>query len=212
MSVILTVASHAIHRQCRLCDVLRNVAGLAIEAAMGSRQRVARLCIVIKTPALPAIWIVTKRTIRPQPTFMVPVTVAGVAIQRRSLELQGAMAFLARHDGMASDQRKSGDIVIKGRSTPADLSVTLFAANAQLAFVSIILLVTGHAAGRELVAIKIPGVARIALDLCMRAFQWKFRPVMIEMNRFPLVLIVAGFALGAISSRVNILDLVALHA
>jgi hypothetical protein len=212
MGVILTVASHAIRRQCRLCDALRDVACLAIQTAMGSRQRVACLCIVIKTPALPAIRVVTKRTVGSQPAFMMPVAVTGVAIQRRPLELLGAMAFLARHDGMASNQRKPGDIVIKGRFTPADLSVTLFAANAELAFVSIILLVTRHAAGRQSVAIDIPGMAGIALDLRVRAFQWKFRPVMVEVNRFPLVLIVAGFALGAVSSGVNVLDFVAIYA
>jgi len=179
---------------------------------MGSRQRVARLRIMIITPALPAIRVVTKRTAGPQPAFMMPVAVTGVAIQRRSLELLGAMAFLARYDGMASNQRKPGNIVIKGRSTPADISVTLFAANAQLALVPIILLVTGHAGGRQSVAVEVPGMARIAPDLGMRALQWKFRPVVVEMNRFPLVLIVAGFAFGAISSGVGILNLVAIHA
>jgi hypothetical protein len=179
---------------------------------MGSRQRVACLCIVIITPALPAIRVVTKRAVGSQPAFMMPVAVTGVAIQRRPLELLGAMAFLARHDGMASNQRKPGDIVIKGRFAPADLSVTLFAANAKLAFVSIILLMTGRAAGAQSVAIEIPGMASIALDLRMRALKWKFRLVMVEMDCLPLVLIVAGFALGAVSSGVNILDLVAIHA
>jgi hypothetical protein len=75
MGVILTVASHAIRRQCRLCDVLGDVAGLAIEAAMGSRQRVACLCVVIVTPALPAVRVVTKRAVGSQPAFMMPVAV-----------------------------------------------------------------------------------------------------------------------------------------
>jgi hypothetical protein len=130
MYVILAVTRHAIRRQCRLCEILRGVTGLAIEAAMGSRQRVARLRIVIKTPALPAIRVVTKRAVGSQPAFMMPVAVTGVAIQRRPFELLGTMAFLARHDGMASNQGKAGDIVIKGRFAPTDLSVTLFAATA----------------------------------------------------------------------------------
>ena len=90
--------------------------------------------------------------------------------------------------------------------------MTLLAASAQFPSVSIILLVTGHAAGRQFVAIEVPGMASIAFDLRMRAFQWKFRPVMVEVNRFPLVLIVAGFALGAVSSGVNVLDFVAIYA
>ena len=78
---------------------------------------------------------------------------------------------------------------------------------------SIILLVTGHAAGRQLVAIEIPAMARIALDPRVPASQWIFRRlVMIEMSRLPHVLIVTGLALGSVSSGVNILNLMAIHA
>ncbi len=211
MRVILAVTGHAIRRQCWLCDVLRDVAGLAIEAAMGSRQGVARLRVVVVAPALPAVRVVAKCAIRPQPAFMMPVAVAGVAIQRRALELLRAMTFLARHDGMASDQRKSSDVVIEGGPAPAGVPVTLLAAITQLAFVSIILLMTRHARGRQLVAIEIAGMARVALDLRMPAFQRKFGLVMVEVGRFPLVLIVAGFAPGAVSSGVDILNLVTVH-
>ena len=140
------------------------------------------------------------------------VAVAGVAIQRRALELQRAMAFLARHDGVTSDQRKSGDIMIeRRRSAPAGLAVTLLAAISKLALVLVVLLVTGHAGRCQLVAIEIPGVTEIALDLRVRGSQRIFRLVMIEMNRFPLVLVVAAFALGAVASGVNVLNLVAIH-
>ena len=72
---------------------------------------------------------------------------------------------------------------------------------------------TGHTAGCQLVAIEIPGMARIALDLRVPTSQRIFRRlVMIEMSRLPLVLIVTGLALGAVSSSVNILNLVAIHA
>jgi hypothetical protein len=142
---------------------------------------------------------------------MMPVAVAGFAIQRRSLELLRAMAFLARHDGMAPDQRKSSDVVIEGRSAPTGLSVTLLAATAQSAFVPVILLVTSHASRRQLVAIEIAGMTPVALDLRMRAFQWIPGLVMVEMNRLPLVLIMAGFALGTVSSGMGILNLVTIH-
>ena len=65
MGVILAVTSHALCRQRGLYDVLLDVAGVAIEAAMGSRQRVTRLCVVIVAPTLPAIRVVTKRTVLP---------------------------------------------------------------------------------------------------------------------------------------------------
>jgi hypothetical protein len=142
---------------------------------------------------------------------MMPIAVAGFAIQRRALELLRAMAFLARHDGMAPDQRKSSDVVIEGRSAPAGLPMTLLAATAKPAFVPVILLVTRHASGRQLVAIEIAGMTRVALDLRMRAFQWIFGLVMVEMDRLPLVLVMASFALGAVSLGMEILNSVAIH-
>jgi hypothetical protein len=85
---------------------------------------------------------------------MMLVPVAGGANQWCVLEQQGAMAFLARHDGVADDERKSRDVVIEGRySVPAGLSVTLLAAIAKLAFVLVILSVTRHTGRRQLVAI-----------------------------------------------------------
>ena len=75
----------------------------------------------------------------------------------------------------------------------------------------VIFLVTRHTGRRQLVAIDITGMAEIALDLHMRCSQRIFCLVMIEMNRFPLVLVVAAFALGTVSSGVNVLNLVAIH-
>jgi hypothetical protein len=142
------------------------------------------------------------------------VRVAGGASQRRAFEQQRAMAFLARYDRMAPDQRKSSDVVIEGLYlTPTGLAVALLTAVAKLPFVPIILAVTRHTGRRQLVAIEIAGVARIALDLRVRGSQWKFRRlVMIEANRAPLVLVVAGLAFGAVSSGVNILNPVAIDA
>jgi hypothetical protein len=144
---------------------------------------------------------------------MMLVPVAGGANQWRALEQQSAMAFLARHDGVAPDQRKSRDVVIEGRySAPAGLSVTLLAATAKLTFVLVILSVTRHTGRRQLVAIEIACVAHIALNLRMRGSQWKFcRLVMIEGNRAPLFLVVAALALGAVPSGVDILNLVAIR-
>ena len=213
MRVILAMARQAILRQRRLCDVLGDMTGLAIEITMGSGERVSRLCTVIIAPAFPAIRVVTKRTVRPEAAFMMLVAVAGVAIQRRALELQRTMALLASHDGVASDQRKPGDIMIEGRRlAPAGLSVTLLAATSKLALVLVVLLVAGHTGRCQLVAIDIPGMAEVAFDLRMRSSQRVFRLVMIEMNRLPLVLVVAAFAFCAVASGVNVLDLVAIQA
>src|SRR5664279_366572 len=212
MRVILAMAGQAIHQERRFRDVLDGVAGLAIEATVGPGQRIVRLRVVIVAPALPAVRVVTKRTVQAQAAFMMLVAMASVAIQRRALELQRAMALLASHDSVAADQRKSGDIVIEGRDfAPIGLAVTLLAAISQLALVLVILLVTRHTGRRQLVAIDIAGMAEIALDLHMRCSQRIFCLVMIEMNRFPLVLVVAAFALGTVPSGVNVLNPVAIH-
>lgn len=214
MRVVLPVTRIAVRSQLDPGDVPHNVAGLAIEAAVRARQRKARLGVVIKAPSLPTVRVVAERAIRPQPPFMMAVPVAGVAAQRRSLEQQGAMALLARHDRVTSNERKPGEIVIKGGySAPADLYVTALAAISELALVPVILEMTGSTSRRQLVAIESSGMARIALHLCMRSSQWKFGlPVMIEANCAPLVLVVAAFALGTVPFVVDILNPMAIDA
>jgi hypothetical protein len=188
--------------------MLGDVAGLAVETAMGTGQRVARLRVVIKAPAFPTIRIVTRPAVWPQAPLMMLIAVAGVAVQQRAFEHQRAMALLASDHGMASNQRKSSDVVVEGRyTTPTGLSVALLAATAKAAVMPIILLVARHASGCQFVAIEVSCVAGIAFDLRMRASQWKFRRlVMVEMNRFPLCRRVAAFALCAVSSGVNVLN------
>jgi len=142
---------------------------------------------------------------------MMLVRVTGRASQRRAFEQRSAMAFLAGNDGVAPDQGESRDVMIEGRcSAPAGLAVTLLTAASELAFVRVILSVTGHAGRRQLIAIEIARVAAIALDLRMRGSQWKLRRlVMVEADRAPLALVVAAIALAAVSPGVDILNLVA---
>jgi len=145
---------------------------------------------------------------------MMLVPVAGGARQRRILEPQRAMAFLARHRGVASDQWKSRDVVIEGRyAAPVVLAMASLAPNAKLPFVPIILAVARRTHCRQLVAVEIAGVAGIALNLRMCGPERKFRLfVVIEVNRDPLVLVVATFALGPMPSGMDILNLVAIDA
>jgi hypothetical protein len=65
MYVILLVAPIAIRVQRDLRNVLGNVASVAIEAAVCSRQRVACLRVVIKAPSPPTIRVVAERAICP---------------------------------------------------------------------------------------------------------------------------------------------------
>src|SRR5450756_150592 len=207
MRVILAMAGQAIHRQRRPHDVLGDVAGLAIEVAVRPRQRIARLRVVIVAPALPAVRVVAERAVQPQTALMMLVAVAGVAFQRRALELQRAMALLAGNDRVASYQRKPGNVVIECRClAPTGLVVTLLASGSELALVLVVLLVTRQAGGRQLFVIDISGMAEVALDRHMRGPQRVFRLVVIEANRLPLVLVVATLALGAVTPGVNVLN------
>ena len=100
-----------------------------------------------------------------------------------------------------------------GYAAPILLAMASPAANAKLGVVSIIVAMARHTCGRQLIAIKLTAVARIALDLCMCGPEGKFRVlIMIEADRAPLVLFVASSALGAVPPGMNILNPVAIDA
>jgi hypothetical protein len=65
MHVVLLVTPPALRRQHNLGNVLGNVAGMAIDAAVCSGQRVACLRVVIEAPSCPTIRVVADRTIGP---------------------------------------------------------------------------------------------------------------------------------------------------
>ncbi len=88
MYVVVLVARMAIRCQRDLGNVLGDVASVAIEAAVCSGQRIARLRVVIEAPSLPTTRVVAERTICPQAPLMMLVPVARAARQRRVLEPQ----------------------------------------------------------------------------------------------------------------------------
>ncbi len=213
MHVILLMTRIAIRRQRDLGNVPGHVAGVAIEAAMCPGQRIACLGVMIEAPSRPTIRVVAERTIGAQAPLVMLVPVAGGACERRILEPGRAVTFLARHDGVPSNQRKSRDVVIEERyAAPIVLAVAPLAAGAELAFMPVILAVAGDACCRELVAIKVARVAGIALDLGMCGPQRKFGLVVIEENRGPFILVVASVALGAVAADMNVLNGVAIGA
>ena len=65
MHVVLPVTPIAVRRQHNLGNVLDNVAGVAIDAAVCPCQRVVRLRVVIEAPSRPTIRVVAERTIGP---------------------------------------------------------------------------------------------------------------------------------------------------
>lgn len=124
------------------------------------------------------------------------------------------MAFLARHDAVVSDQRKSRDIMIEGcYAAPLVLAMASLAANAKLAVVRVIGAMARDTRGRQLVAIEIACVAGIALDSCMGGPEREFCVlIVIKADCRPLVLLVAGCAFRAVPSAMDILNPVAIHA
>ena len=175
MRVILAMTRIAIRGQNDLSGILSNVAGVTIEAAMGPGQRVARLRVVVKAPPRPTIRIMAECAIRAESTLMVLIAMAGDKVQRRALECERAMAFLAWNDGVATDQRKSRNVVIEGRHTaPIVVAVTSLVTIAKLTVVPIVLAVTGNAGRPQLVAIKIVSMARVTLHFCRALLSGNF--------------------------------------
>lgn len=212
MYVVLLMTRIAIVPEYDLRDILRGVAGVAVEVAMGARQRKMRLGIMVEAPERPCVRIVAKGAIGPQASFVMLVPMTGGARQPRILKPPRPVALFAGRDGMASDQRKPREVVVEGsNAAPGALAVALLAAGAELAVMAIILAMAGHAGRRQLVAIEIAGVTGVAFYLRMGVPERKFRvPVVIETDRRPLVLFVAGLALGAVASAMDVLNPVAI--
>src|SRR5882757_5509069 len=104
------------------------------------------------------------------------------------------MAFLARHDGVESDQGKSRDIMIeRRRATPTILAMASLAAIAKQALMPVILPMTRYAGRRQLIAMEIAGMTGIALDLRVGSSQRKSRRLaVIEPDCRPLGRVVAA--------------------
>ncbi len=204
----------AIRRRHHLRHILRDVAGLAVEIAVRTGQRVFCPGVVLKAPLLPIKGIMAEAAIRPEAPFVMLVAVTFHTFQRGLLEFRRTMTRFAANVRMAADQWKSRDIVIdRYRLMPRDLGVTIFAFDAELSFVPIVLPVARYARGRQLVAIKIAAVAGVALDLRMGAFQSVFGVlVVVEANHLPLVFGVAVSATWSVAPHVYILDHVTAHA
>lgn len=211
MDVVAAVAANASTRKRDLGGRLDRVAGVAIEPFMGSIQDVAGLGVMVETPADPAVRVVAQRAIAGQAALVMLILVAARAGPRRLLEGGRAVAFLARHNGVAPDEREACDIVIEGHlPAPAGLFVALLAAGAQLRLMRVILLVAGDAGCCELVAIKVAGVTGIAFDLGVLSAQRELgHAVVIELHGLPLGRGVASLALGAVACRMSVLQAMA---
>ena len=179
---------------------------------MRSGQRIFCLRVVIKSPASPAVGVVTKTAIGSKATLVVIILVAARANDRSSLVRCSLMAFFARNDGVPAYQRKASQFMVEsGCLSPTGVLVTLFTPGSELPLVGIVLLVARDATGCQFVAKK-ADVTGVALDLHMRAAQGILCFVVIEPRLFPVILPVTRFTFGPIAASVNILNFVACDA
>jgi len=209
--VVLGVAAVAVRCLRDAVRHLRLVAGMAVEPGVRAGQRELRLPVVIETPDRPAVGIVTCVAIGSEASLVQGVLMAAGAGARRVLEGFRAMALIAADLRVTADQWKSRQIVVEcDRLAPARLFMALLATGAELALVGLILLVTGHALGGQLVAVEITFMTGVALDLRVLAPQRKLgQLVVIEAHGLPFLRGVAGFALGTVPAGMRIIDAVA---
>ena len=207
MRIIPGMAAKACRIEDGSCDNFDAMARVTLETLVRPGQRVPGLLVVIEAPANPAVRIVAKRAVGPKASHMVLVLVAGNASTLCVLERRRAMAFLARYDGMQPNKREARDVVVESDLlTPAGLVVALGTADAELALVGVVLLVTPDACRRELVAIEISLVTGITLDLGMGAKQREFRRLgVVEAHARPRLGRVTRLALGAVSATMDVL-------
>lgn len=176
VSVITTMAAVTgrWRRHFLLCG--RLMTGAALQPFMCSCQCKLRLLVVVEAPECPTIGVVTGGTLGAQRAAVMFVFVARGTRCGRILECLRAMAFLAGHRGVQSDQGKSRQIVIeRNLLQPLRFVVTTLTARAELAFVRIVGLVAGNAGYRELVLIEVTLVTAGAFDRRVCALEREFR-------------------------------------
>ena len=179
---------------------------------MRSCQRIFCLRVVIKSPASPAVGVVTKTAIASQATLVMVILVAARACDRSSFVRRGLMAFLARNDRVSAYQREASKIVVEtSRLSPAGVLVAFFTPGPELPLMRIVLLVTRDACSGQFVAER-ADMAGIAFDFHMRAAQGILCFIVIESGVFPVTLAVTRFTFGPVAARVNILNFVACDA
>ena len=176
MGIVTAVAAKAVHRKLSCRHILFGVTVVACDRRMLPGQREACVLPVIEAPEHPAIWIVATFARFAEAALVVDVVVARVAGARHILKRLALMASLARHRGVKPNQGKTREVVVEGDFlAPSRFIVARLALCAELAFVRIVLLVTGGTTGRELVSVDIARVAAIAQDLPVLAAKREFR-------------------------------------
>ncbi len=169
---------------------------------------------MIETPKLPTIWIMTTLAVRAKGSLVCRIIVTSAARFCRVLVGLRAMAILAWHNRMETNQRKLREIVIKNDLlAPIGLVVATFTALSKLPIMGVIRLVTGHTGHWQFISEEIAFVAAVAFNLFMSAFKREQgRLGVVEAYGLPLFWRMTGLAFLAIPAAMDILNLVAINA
>ena len=224
MFVVLLVASDTELFELHLAvqrPLFGQMAGVALRIAMFALQRVLGLLIVIEGAGLPVLGGMAGGAFLPiAPLVPFLLIVFPMASHTLRLDLQpgvgttdaALVATLALGILVLVAQWELGVVVIETGVFPAPLVVTTLALLAEIAsmtFLLIVFLMAGDAFGRQFLRLVEQAlfrqVAGIALGLAMLALQGVMGiPVMIEIDFLPATVVVAGFALGAVTALVSL--------
>lgn len=127
------------------------MAGMTIQSFMFAIQFVVGLVVVVKAPQFPAVGVMTQFAIITETLFMrVFGLVTGNALYRRTLERRGQMTFLTGSDGVLSNKRKVGQIMIKNHLvSPTVFIVATLAPVTFLALVFVVQAMAGMTFGAD---------------------------------------------------------------
>lgn len=174
-------------------------------------EDVLGLGIVIELPEPPSIGIMTMSTFGAETPFVLIIRlVTAHAVQPGVLVCVVQVAFFAGSDGMDTNQRKFGEIMVKKHlGSPAPLIVAALTHIPFLTFVDIVLMMTIITICSKLLPGDRPPVARIAGDLDMFVLEGIFRLIVVVDRSFPFLGYVADFALCIVTPLVSVVMLVA---
>ena len=188
------------------------VALVAADAFMATGQLEVGATVVVEIPDLPVTCVMAGFALRAELEFVyVLLQVARDAGGIGILESRGQVALLAFHLVMLAQQRELGFVVVEpGGLFPRLGVVAILAALTLLAFVLVVLLVTGITRGLQLLFVQLALVAGVAFHALVLVQQRELGVfVMVEFARgLPVALDVASLALGAKITLVLVIGLV----
>lgn len=195
--IVFIVATDARRRQFRLAGHRLAMTAITIPPLMSALQPEAGAGVVIEIPQAPAACVVAAFALRAQAALMhVILVVTRQAFRFGILVLRRGMTFPAFHRHVFSQQWKTGATVIEGGLFPVLRAMALLALFALLAFVHVVLFMTGNTGDRRFFVFPV-FVARVALHLAVLAQQTKARFAVIEAVLLPVAFAMTVTALIA---------------